>query len=293
MTIDYRILVGSSLTNEEKKNIQEVIDTTFHEIDTIYNKWNPDSELSQVNRLPAHTKMEISPKLKKLLTLTDEIVTISEGRFDPTIEPLQHLWKKRLESGKKPSADEIAAISPFVGWKTIHFKNGVLYKEDGRTSVDLGAIAKGYGVDLLAENLHTQGYSNLFVDWGGEIRVLGEHPDKRPWHIFISRLNDTDPDHAIVHLDLRDQSVATSGDYLQKWSVEGTTYFHIIDPQTFQPLEMKNGSIASASVLASSCALADGLATAAMLFPDIDQAEAWTAKVREHYPEVRLWLLSR
>lgn len=291
MTIDYHIIVGS--LPSQRQIVQSIIFSSFEEIDTIYNKWNPCSELSFVNRQPGGIRIPISPKLEKLLLLTDKVVKLSDGRFDPTIEPVQQLWKRRLASGTIPAAEELESFEMITGWDKITICNGTLIKSADGISLDLGGIAKGYGVDLIVENLNQAGFSNVFVEWGGEIRASGIHPEGRPWRIFISRLENNDPRHAVAHLDVQDRAIATSGDYLQSWTVNGSTYFHIINPTNLQPLQMSPHSIAGASVLASNCALADGLATAAMMFNSVDEARIWAEGVKKEYPDLSFWILSR
>lgn len=298
MTIDYHIAIGDHLTGKKKDEIQGIIDATFHEIDAIYNKWNPNSELSRINRLPAHTPFILSPALYQFLIRLDAFVQLSGGRFDPTIEPLQQLWKTRLDSGTQPSGQEIEALKPCIGWHTLHVTDGILYKEDSRTQLDLGGAAKGLCVDLLIERLQAAGLSHLFVEWGGEIRTQGKHPSGRPWRIYISHLGDPDPSAAIAQLDLTNQALATSGDYFQCWkikTVEGQelTYCHILNPLTLAPLESKPGSIASASLLARDCVTADALAKVLMLFATIGEAHAWFEKVQAQFPEAACWLATR
>jgi FAD:protein FMN transferase len=297
MTIDYKVIVGLKLNLQQKKQIKEIIQSCFHEINTIYNKWNPESELSYLNRLEANIKVPLSPQLEKLLAITNTIFEITQGRFDPTIEPLQNLWKNALEHGKIPSQKEINEISLSIGWGNIHYENGFFFKKNSLTRLDLSGIAKGYGVDLLVERLNKNGFQNVFVEWGGEVRTSGCHPDKRSWKVFITNLNDSNPGNAIEILSLKDSAIATSGDYLQYWKIESLegdlTYFHIMDPYSKQPLISSESSIASASVLASSCAMADGLATAVMTFPSLLEAERWTERICKLYPEIKFWLESR
>lgn len=297
MTIDYRIIIGKNLDSQENKNAQKIIDSTFEEVNAIYNKWNPHSELSRLNRLPAAAKVTLSPELARLLQQTDEIVQLTEGRFDPTIEPLQALWKNKLAQGQIPSQAEIDALAPAVGWDKIHFQGGFFYKDHTLTSLDLGGIAKGLCVDLLVERLNKAGFPDVFVEWGGEIRASGHHPDDRPWNIFISRLGDSNPEHAIATLSLNDQAIATSGDYLQNWTVwiadSPVTYFHIIDPKSYHPLIINNESAASASVMAPTCTLADGLATAAMMFPTAAEARAWAQNLQKQNANLSFWIISR
>ena len=295
MTIDYKVIIGQPV---EIQHTQILIEDIFHEVNLIYNKWNPSSELSYINEMPAAVQHRLSPGLYRLLQQTDHIVSLTQGRFDPTIASLHDLWKSKLERGETPSKKEIAAIAPEVGWSHIHFIDGIFTKDSDGIKLDLGGIAKGLCVDILLERLNAQGYSDVYVEWGGEIRVSGHHPAGRPWTIYISRLGDTDPAHAIATIPLQDQAIATSGDYMQYWTVQDrlgktTTYSHIIDPRNGTPLVVNPGSIASASVVAETCALADALATAAMLFDTAKDAQEWLEKIKKDHPSLSFWILTR
>ena len=302
MTMRYSIIVGHHLSSEQIKSIKQLISSVFDEVNRIHNKWNPNSELSQLNNLQANVKVPLSPQLELLMKKTQTIVELSEGRFDPTIEPLQQLWKSKLQNEQIPSETELEAIRPMIGWNKIHFEGGLFSKDHPSIKLDLGGIAKGFAIDTMVERLQEQGYSNVFVEWGGEIRASGEHPDQRPWKIYISRLGDNQPDHAIDTLPLVNQAIATSGDYLQNWSIRAindqkkattVTYFHIFDPKTLHPLKASHTSIASVSVVANDCTFADGLATSAMMFPDCAAAQEWAERVKELYPELSFWIISR
>lgn len=297
MTIEYRIMVCHE-KDFPQNAVLAIIKNTFDEVNQIYNKWNPHSELSKLNQLRAGEKVYISEKLEKILLLTHKIVILSQGRFDPTIEPLQKLWKKKLEQGTIPTVQEIQAIAPSIGWNKIHIVDHQFFKDCDETRLDLGGIAKGYCVDLLVQRLNDAGYENIYVEWGGEIRTSGEHPDKRPWNVFISRLGSYDPQEAIAIVSLKNQALATSGDYLQSWSINNETegcitYFHVIDPYTLQPCITSCQSVASASVLGPDCATADGLATAALMFPSLQEAQEWAKSMEELQPELTFWLISR
>lgn len=290
MTMDYHIQVGHTLTDRQKLEIEGVIRKVFEEIDTVYNKWNPKSELSLVNRLEAGKELRISTELYNFLVQVDSLVKLTEGRFDPTIEPLQRLWKDHLEKGGIPSYAEIELIKPAIGWDKIHLRDGLFYKDDDRLALDLGGVAKGYAVDLLLKNIKKMGFENVYVEWGGEIAAAGQHPAGRPWTIYISHFEDCDPEKAIAKVELKNQAIATSGNYLQNWEVStGEKYTHIFDPKGLRPLEVAENSVASASVVAGDCATADAIATALMLFDSVEEAEAWAEKV----PGVKVIIKSR
>ena len=287
MTIDYKVLIGEDLTEEKALLIEKIIQDSFIEMDSVHNKWNPHSELSKLNRLHAYEKVLISTELYDLFKITDEIFRLTEGRFDPTVEPLQRLWKNRLAEDQIPTNTEIAALQHALGWTKIHFADGVFWKEHDETEIDMGGIAKGHLVDKLTEQLNQASFANVYVEWGGEIRAAGQHPSGRPWTIFISNLGNADPNQAVITLSLNNEAIATSGDYEQTWYHKETCYFHIIDPKSGHFL--KKGTIASASIKAPSCALADGLATALLLFDTEGDAKEWIKKL--NMPRVSCWVI--
>lgn len=298
MTVPYKILIGHSLSTTELDKIQAIIQSTFHEIDTIFNKWNPDSELSRLNQQQKEDPLLLSPSLYKFLEKTDTLVKMTNGRFDPTVEPLQQIWKKYLEKGVLPPQELIESIRPAIGWNTLTFKEGYCVKAHSLTAIDLGGIAKGHCVDLIVERLEKAGFSQLYVEWGGEIRTQGNHPSGRPWRINISRLSDQNPENALYSLDLVNQSIATSGDYYQFWTVSGEkgstkTFCHIFNPITLMPLEVKKGSVASASLVAEDCLTADALAKVLMLFDTVQEAEEWIKEIQITHPSIGCWIVTR
>lgn len=297
MTIPYRIVVGKALTLGEKQKVEKVIAEGFADIDAIYNEWNPDSEVSRLNSLGTGEEVALSQELEELLDETDKVVALTAGRFDPTVAPLVQLWKSALSQGEVPSHHSMAQVAPAVGWSRITYGNGTFSKENALTSLNFGGIAKGYAVDMLVQRLKVAGYPDLYVEWGGEIAVAGQHPEGRPWTVFVSFLGNSDPSQAIARIALNDNAIATSGDYLQQWVVndgEGSkTYTHIIDPQKQEPIEVTGKHVASATVVAPTCALADALATAAMLFDTAEEAQEWAIEVQEKVPGTAFWLVTR
>jgi thiamine biosynthesis lipoprotein len=276
---------------------QKIITATFEEVNALYNQWNPESEISALNRLPANTSLKPSTSLYRLLQLIDEIVTLSDGRYDPTVEPLSRLWLAKMRQGEIPAQAHIDSLAPAIGWEKIHLEQGFFWKDHEGVQISLDSISKGLCVDLLTERLVAAGYRDLLVEWGGEIRACGRHPEGRPWRVYIRRLQSLDPDEAIAHIDLEDAALATSGDYLQQWTMtrEGTTitYFHILNPQTLSPLTVHADSVASATVLAPSCVLADALATATICWDDIHAAKLWAEQTQERFPKTLFWLVAR
>lgn len=297
MTVPYRLLVGQQLSAAERREISAILASVFDEVDKIYNDWNPDSELSQLNILGAKEPRTLSPQLERLLLKVEEMVRLTEGRFDPTVSALQKLWRSHLEEGRIPTEEALEALRPSVGWNKIHIEGGRFWKEHAQTRLDLGGIAKGYCVDLMLERLANAGYRHCYFDWGGEIAAKGQHPSRRPWSAFISSLGSPDPSKAVATLSLSEHAVATSGDYMQYWVVDeggrSMSYFHIVDPRTQRPLELKPGSIASVSVLDNNCMRADALATATMIFSDPQEAQSWVRHLQKTHPHLSVWIVTR
>jgi len=200
---------------------------------------------------------------------------LSSKRYDCSAEPLQRLWKLHLKQGTLPSEEAVAALP--IGWHHVHLQEGVFWKDLDGIQIDLSSIAKGSCVDRLSEQLSAAGYPVHYVEWSGEIRTGGKHPEGRPWRIGIT---------GGEIIELVDGAVATSGDYNQFWTVEGTTYTHLIDPRTKLPLQITDKSIASASVQAKSCLFADAVATTLMLFPSAEEAIAWANEI----PGIKVWV---
>lgn len=277
MTIDYRILTCS---NDDNKLVS-LVQKTFQEVNTIYNKWNPESEIARFNQSRSIEPQILSKELKKLLDLTDRVVKLSEGRFDPTIEPLADLWKDRI-----PSEETLTAIKPAIGWHNIHYDETTLSKSHPLTELDLGGIAKGYTVDLLFTRLQKEGFDPLYVEWGGEIRVSKSHPSGRAWQIMIYHPEDS---LQAIKLNLTSKAIATSGDYAQNWLIQDQRYYHIIDPCTLSPLKIKPGSICSATLITDECWLADGLATAACFFNSKFEVELWIDRLKKEVAELQCY----
>lgn len=288
MTMEYRILVGHPLSARHQRRVVQVIETTFQEIDEVYNNWNPLSELSCLNRAEANIPIRLSAQLDHFLRRVDSWVTATGGLFDPTVAPLQQLWRTHLVRGSRPTEEELRALAPAIGWDKIRLEEGRLTKADRRLSFDLGGVAKGYCVDLIVERLHLLGYRNLYVSWSGEIRTSGRHPDKRPWRIAIQLPSQ---EGIATTLELSDGAVATSGNYHQYWPTSGGCYTHICNPHTLQALEVKADQVGSATVTAPTCFLADLVATALMIPPSCTDAAHFASQLQEKEPALQVWLL--
>ncbi|MFA6916593.1 MAG: FAD:protein FMN transferase [Parachlamydiales bacterium] len=293
MTIPYRILIDMPARETQYTHINRVISRTFAEVDEIYNKWNPLSELSILNTIPAYQRIQLSPQLEKVLVKIGSIVELTGGMFDPTVETVERLWKPYLINGQEPSPELLTSTKQATGWHHVHIDNGFYYKDNTATVITLEGITRGLTVDLLAENITKEGYSNIFVEWGGEVRTKGHHPSGRPWNVTLTQDNDSDLGKPVAFISLSNKSIATTGELLPLWTVDNVRYNNIYNPLECKPMRVTEHGIASASVVANSCFLADALSKVALTFTNLDSAQAWADKISAKDHDIAIWLVAR
>lgn len=256
----YHITVVDEAEGLDAAALQAKIDARLVDINQSMSTYIEDSELQRFNAAPVDTWVPLSNDLFEVLLLSMEIGWISDGAFDVTVGPLVDLWGfGPVPRSEPPDAEALAAARAQVGQSALELD---LLEQRARkkrpVQLDLSAVAKGYGVDMLAELLNAEGITDYMVEVGGEVRVRGSNPAGRAWRIGIEM-----PDAAVGQvaqaLNLRDVALATSGDYRNYYEVDGQRYSHTIDPATGGPVRH---NLASVTVVAARCAEADALATA-------------------------------
>lgn len=244
-----------------RADIEAVLKTVNREM-SIY---DPESLVSQLNRLEADVPMEIPPSLFHVLRFSLELAETTGGAFDPTVGPLVNLWGFGPDGIVRniPGPEQIQSARARVGYEKLQLSgSNLVQKKQSDVYADLGAVAKGYGVDVVAEMLAAQDFTNCLVEIGGEVRAVGTSMPDRKWRIGVQRPNfnaEAGPGlQGVLHL--AGMAAATSGDYQNFYTTEsGETFSHIIDPRTAEPV---GHSTAGVTVLASDCMTADGWATA-------------------------------
>jgi thiamine biosynthesis lipoprotein len=192
----------------------------------------------------------------------------TNGAYDVTVGPLVNLWGFG-RSGRRdapPSSDEIEALLPRIGYDKLEAQTQppALRKAAADLEVDLSSIAKGWGVDQLADLLEREGIRNYLVEIGGELRAAGSKSPGQPWRIAVERPIAGQRSVQRV-VNLTDVAMATSGDYRNFFEQGGQRYSHTIDPRSGLTVQHR---LASVTVFASTCAEADGWATALMALGD-------------------------
>ncbi len=247
--------------------LREKVDAALVEVNRQMSTYEPKSEISQFNNYGAGVPFKVSPEFAKVVLKAQEISQDTDGAFDITVGPVVELWGFGAK-GRRTQLPEVAAVEAArsrIGWQKITVVDDEhLQKSEDSVRIDLSAIAKGYGVDVVAEILQREKINDYLVEVGGEVRAFGRNLQGRPWLIGIERPDpETMPGSDFAEkLILQRVAVATSGDYRNFFTVDGKMYSHTINPVTGWPVEH---FLASATVMASDCMTADGYATALMV----------------------------
>lgn len=267
MGTTYTVKFYTTEDYESSWRVKENIDELLLKVNKSMSTYDTQSELSLFNKSPSQQVTKISDELAFVIDKALLISTMTNGEYDVTIGPLVNLWgfgPGKLED-KVPSDASIMEAKRNVGYQFLSLQDGELVKSRD-IYVDLSSIAKGYGVDVLAEFLDTKGITSYLVEVGGEIKAKGVKPDESPWRVAIESpaggLN-----MAEKVLSLNNAAMATSGDYRNYFEKNGVRYSHTISPTTGKPITHR---LASVSVIAETATMADGFSTAiSVLGPEL------------------------
>ncbi|EAR60598.1 Thiamine biosynthesis lipoprotein ApbE [Oceanospirillum sp. MED92] len=251
------------VSSSEQDNFKSEIDSALKAVNQSMSTYIADSELSLINQAQIGHEQALSTELNYVLQLAQKISQESNGAFDITVGPLVNMWGFGPDGRvvKAPTDNEIQSLYDHVGYAKVNLHDGRLIK-DTEIYLDLSAIAKGYGVDVIAELLEEKGIESYLVEIGGELRAKGLKPDGMEWRIAIETPTETFDRQIQKIIAVKDVGIATSGDYRNYFEENGVRFSHTIDPATGQPIKHK---LASVTVLAQTCAEADAYATALMV----------------------------
>lgn len=255
----WSVLIDGALANT---SLQTRFQAAVDEVDTQMSTWKPDSDLMRMNAAPLDTWVPLPDHLLTVLEAGLAISLQTGGAFEMNIGDAVRAW------GFGPDAIALDAIRAASAARRVPTGEALhLDKGNGRArksaplALDLSGIAKGYGVDRLAETSRDLGLAHALCAIDGEVRAVGPRRDGRSWAVGI----ETPDDRAIgPHslLALEDMAVATSGDYRHFVTVGTTRLSHTMDPLRGAPVVAGPTSV---SVLSPSCMLADAMATALMV----------------------------
>ena len=223
-----------------------------------YTRYRDDSLTAEINRSAGDERgILLDEETASLLDYADTAHQQSDGLFDITSGVLRRAWDFR--SGRLPEPGRVESLLEKVGWQRVGWDRPRLVLPLPGMQVDFGGFVKEYTADRVAELCRQQGARHGLIDLGGDLAVVGPHPDGRPWQVGIR-----DPHEgmrALLTLAVYAGGIATSGDYERSMVVDGVRYSHLLDPRTGWPVD----GPASVSVLASHCLIAGTTSSIAML----------------------------
>ena len=241
----------------DDENILEGLDAECLRYENMLSKTVEGSDVWNINHAKGE-RVAVNEETRELILTALEFSRLSDGRFDITVEPCVSLWDFTSEDrGTLPDADELAAAAEKVDWTKVDVNDeGVLIPEG--MSIDLGAIAKGYISDRIADYFVEKGVESALLNVGGNVRTVGLKPDGSNWRIGIQ-----DPegvrDQSIVGVaTLGDNAVVTSGIYERGFILDDVVYHHILDPDTGWSVQ---NELAGVTIVAKEACTADALST--------------------------------
>ncbi len=230
----------------------------LHRLESIMSTWDPESEISQLNSNSGEKHFALSTELSELIRISIQFSEITKGAFDITARPLVQLWGFQDGADMLPSESEISNTLKNVGYKKMNIDPGInaITLPKGM-QIDLAGVAKGYGVDQCAAILKREGVSSALVNLGGNIFAIGAPPGKKGWIVGI---RDPRKESKLAgYIIIKDEAVATSGNYENFIKRKDKTIGHIIDPATGKPV---SGNTLSVTVISPTAAASDALSTA-------------------------------
>lgn len=272
-----------SITYQYHENLKSDIEGVMQQVDNSLSPFNKSSVITAINN---NTSTKADKYLTEVFTLAQTVNKETDGAFDITVAPLVNAWGFGFRNGTRPTDAQTDSLLAIVGQEKVTLKDGEIIKSDPRIMLDCSAIAKGFGVDKVAEFLAGKGIENFLVEIGGEISARGKNSRGTEWNIGVTKpvddsLSINQENQAV--LQITDKAMATSGNYRNFYYEGGKKYAHTINPHTGKPAQ---SDILSATVIAQTCAVADAYATAFMVLGSEKAKE-----ILKKHPELQAYLI--
>ncbi len=284
-------VVEKRLSQRAWHDLQQQVDQQLQGLNQELSTWLPDSTLSRFNASTSTEPVVVSSAMAEVTRIALDISRRSGGTFDITFSPLFDLWGfGRSGAKRQPALAEIEQTRLRCGYQHLAVPSPTsIQKAIPNLQVVYNAIVPGFAADQVTAWLRQAGYSNTYVDVGGETVVQGHNAEGRPWRLGIETpIYDAEPGASLeAVVQLTDRALATSGDYRNYFRDEnGRVFSHIFDPRTGRPATTPVGSV---SVIAESGAVADALATTLFVMAP-EEGLPWLAR---EFPEAHALFIVR
>lgn len=257
------------------KRVSRLIIAEVDRLESRYSRYRSDSFLSAINRVAATGgSIPVDEETAGLLNYAATCYRESDGLFDITSGILYRAW--RFDRRQLPDEKQVQALLDKVGWHRVRWIPPVLEFPVPGMEIDFGGLVKDYAVDRAVGLCWEAGVHHGIVNLGGDIKIIGPHPDGSPWRIGIR--HPRRPGSVIQTLLLPTGALATSGDYERCIVLDGVYYGHVLNPKTGWPARY----LASVSVVGDLCIVAGSASTIVMLKEH--EGPAWLETLRlPHY----------
>ena len=239
---------------EPAREILSGLGSTIQELEKELSVTREDSEIHKVNQNCGQTTT-LSPDTAKLLSDTLALCERTGGNLDITAYSAVKAWGFTTGEHRIPDEKELNVLSENIDYTRLDMEANALTLPEGM-QLDLGAVAKGYAGEQLAQSLREQGVEYACLNLGGNVQTVGTKPDGTPWRIGVQ---DPETGAALGIVEVSDMAVVTSGNYQRFFEENGEKYWHILDPETAAPAR---SGLSGVTVVTHSGLLADGLSTA-------------------------------
>lgn len=245
---------------------------SYHELYDIYNDYEGTNNIKTINDNAGIAPVTVDQKIIDLLLLGREMYEETGGKVNIAFGSVLSIWHTYRTEGlddpqnaKLPEFEELKEASEHtdIDKVIIDEKNSTVYLEDTKMSLDVGAIAKGYAVERVCEEISDMGIDSMLISVGGNIRAVGSRAKNEKWTIGIQNPDTNDQTPYICKVLLEDMSVVTSGNYQRYYSVDGKKYHHIINPYTLMP----ENYFEAVSIICNDSGKADAYSTAVFNMP--------------------------
>ena len=273
-------IMGYAKNADEFEVMAEICKDRFIELNKlydIYHDYDGINNIKSINDNAGIKPVEVQQEIIDLLVFSKEWHGKTNGKCNIAMGSVLSIWHDYRDKGiNSPEKAEIPPLEMLkeamkftdINKVIINDDNNTVYLEDKNMRLDVGAIAKGYATEIVANELINKGYTSFIISSGGNVRTVGEPMDRsrKKWGIGIQDPdgNPNDPNEPSLDiLYINDQSLVTSGDYQRQYEVDGKMYHHLIDPDTLMPAEY----FRSVSIVANDSGIADFMSTTIFLTP--------------------------
>ena len=263
----YKITI---VTNEKEQELErfkkDVLDPFLKTFNQEFSTYISDSYITKLNQAELNVSFPTSEYFDVAFEESLWANQETDGAFDPSIGSLINLWGfgEKKQDPNDVSEDAIKEAKSQIGLDAFDWKKGSI-KKKRKVTLNLSSVVEGYAVDLVAKLLEKEGYKNYLIDIGGENLAKGNKANGTPFVIGLEiprDMNQLEDRKYQYKIQLKDSSVATSGNYKQFYIQNGKRYSHIIDPVSGYPAQ---NNLACATVICKDCMRADTLSTAFMV----------------------------